>query len=81
MTSLRIKDDCDFYVPVKLKSNNIWDIPTRVGEVRDILEWIEQLAEWDKSRYFFEISTSTGIMHVWFKYEKDAILCALRWSS
>jgi hypothetical protein len=67
-------------IQIKLKTNNIWDVMSRVEEVVEIREWVEQQCEWNTDNYDFNFRSSTGIIDIWFEHERDAIMCALRWS-
>lgn len=74
-----MNDELDFKVSIKLKTNDIFDVESRTAEVREIHEWIEQLVRWDSTQYRLRYKT-LGYINVWFKQEKHAIFCSLRWS-
>ena len=67
-------------IQIKLKTNNIWDVMSRVEEVVEIREWVERQCFWNPDNYDFNFRSSTGIIDIWFKNERDAVMCALRWS-
>ncbi len=69
----------DHRVQIRLKSNNIWDIDSRLNEVNQIRYWLDELTEWQPEYYSIRIHSSGGIMDVWFKKEEHAIMCSLRW--
>ena len=66
-------------VRIKLRTNYIWDIDSRVHEVREIRDWVGEQCGWDPHRFDIRIHSSGSIMDVWFENEKDAIMCALKW--
>lgn len=67
-------------VRIKLKTNNIWDTTSRVEEVKEIRDWIGQQCGWDPDKWEFKIHSMGNVLDVWFEEERDAIMCALRWS-
>lgn len=67
-------------VQIKLKTNYIWDIDSRLEEVQTLREWICEQCDWDKDRFEIRIHSSGSIMDVWFENETDAIMCTLRWA-
>lgn len=66
-------------VRIKLKTNNVWDIDSRVNEVRDIRDWVEEQCGWVDDRFEIKIHSMGGVMDVWFADEQDALMCTLRW--
>lgn len=66
-------------IQIKLRTNNIWDVESRVEEVVDIRKWVEKQCNWNSDNFDFNFRSSAGIIDIWFKDERDAIMCALRW--
>ena len=64
---------------VPLKTNNIFDTQTRLDEVKTIMEWVNELVEWDKSRFEVSYSSQGNGLTIWFRDEQDAVFCQLRW--
>jgi hypothetical protein len=71
-------DDLNFKSTIKLQTTDVFDIESRLAEVTKMREWIEQLVGWDNSQYNIQYK-SLGYINVWFKEEKHAIFCSLRW--
>lgn len=67
-------------VRIKLKTNNIWDTASRVEEVKEIREWIGKQCLWDPDLFEIKFHSMGAVMDVWFEHERDALMCALRWS-
>jgi hypothetical protein len=66
-------------IQITLKTNDIWDVESRVNEVTEIREWIEELVEWDRDLYQIRFHSSGQRMVVWFEHDKHAMLFMLRW--
>lgn len=67
-------------VQIKLKTKDIWDIESRVTEIQEMKEWIDELVEWDKSKYSFNFHASGAKLVIWFEEQEHAIMCKLRWA-
>ena len=67
-------------VSIKLRTNNIWDIESRVEEVSVIREWVGKQCLWDPDLFEIKIHSSARRMDIWFEDEQDAVLCALKWT-
>lgn len=67
-------------VRIRLKSNHLWDVQPRVEEISEIRDWVKQQCGWAEDRFEVKIHSSGSIMDIWFEDEKDAVMCALRWS-
>ena len=67
-------------VRIKLRTNNIWDIQSRVDEIRDIRDWVNELCGWEEDRFEIKIHQQGATMDIWFEDSKDAVVCSLRWS-
>ena len=67
-------------VQIKLKTNYIWDLDSRLDEVRTLREWICEQCTWDEDKFEIKIHSQGAIMDVWFENETDAVMCALRWA-
>jgi hypothetical protein len=70
----------EYKVRIKLKTNNIWDTSSRVEEVREIREWVEQQCSWDPDNFEIKFHSMGNVMDVWFEHEQDAVMCTLRWA-
>ena len=66
-------------VRIRLKSNYLWNVESRVNEIREIRDWVNEQCGWTEDRFEVHIHSSGSIMDIWFENEKDAIMCALRW--
>jgi hypothetical protein len=51
----------------------------RVNEIVTIKDWIIDLCDYNEDRYEMKVRVNANIMDVWFRDERDAIMCALRW--
>jgi hypothetical protein len=51
----------------------------RVNEIVTIKDWIFDLCDYNEDRYEMKVRVNANIMDVWFRDERDAIMCALRW--
>ena len=67
-------------VRIKLRTNNIWDIESRVKEVSKIRNWVEKQCDWDPDNFEIKIHSMGNTMDIWFEDEKHATICALRWT-
>ena len=67
-------------VSVKLRTTDIFDVESRVGEVREIRDWVGKQCGWDPDLFEFKIHSSGSIMDIWLEREQDAMLCALKWA-
>lgn len=70
-----------YNVRIKLKTSNIFDIDTRVEEVKEIKEWIDAVTHWQPEQYDWKYLSSTAELDVWFKDERSATMCRLRWTA
>ena len=69
-----------YKVRIKLKTNDIWDIDSRVKEVRTIRKWINELCDWNPDEFEIKLHSMGAVMDVWFEDQERAILCKLSWS-
>ena len=67
-------------VYVRLKTNDIFSVDNRLAEVREMKEWLDELVEWDKSKYSLTFHSSGARLVIWFEEDEHAIMCKLRWS-
>jgi len=67
-------------VSVKLRTTDIFDVESRVGEVREIRDWVGEKCGWDPDLFEFKIHSSGSIIDIWLENEEDAIMCTLRWA-
>jgi hypothetical protein len=67
-------------IQVNLKTNNVWDVESRVREVSEIREWIAELVDWDDTLYSIRFHSSGNRMVVWFEHDEHALLFKLRWA-
>jgi hypothetical protein len=67
-------------VRIKLHTNDIWDITSRVNEVSKIRDWVGSQCGWDPDKFEFKIHSMGAIMDVWFEEKQDAVMCTLRWA-
>jgi len=67
-------------VQIKLKTKDIWDIESRVAEIQDLKEWIDELVEWDSTKYAIHFHASGAKIIIVFEEQEHAILCKLRWA-
>lgn len=66
-------------VTFKLRTTDIFNIEARVNEVQEIKEWLDELVEWDDTKYKMTIHSSGARCTVWFDNHEHAIMCKLRW--
>lgn len=67
-------------VRIKLRTNYIWDIDSRVDEIREIRDWVNEQCGWIEDRFEIKIHSQGAIMDIWFEEERHAIMCTLRWA-
>lgn len=65
---------------INLKTTDIWDIKSRLDEIEEIRDWIEEQVGWNKDKYVIQYKSSGQQLLVWFEEERDAMMCILRWS-
>ena len=63
-------------VTVQLKNRN--SVCTQVMELREIKDWLDELVEWQLEHYHC-VMRKHGLVDIWFKHDKHAAMCALRW--
>lgn len=66
-------------VRIQLRTNNIWDVRSRVEEIRDIRDWVNEQCGWQKDRFEIKIHSQGATMDIWFEEESHAVACALKW--
>jgi hypothetical protein len=69
----------DMNIQITLKTNDIWDITSRVNEIAEIREYICELVEWDDTLFDIRYHSSGRKMIVWFEQDEHALLFKLRW--
>jgi hypothetical protein len=67
-------------VNIKLRTQNIFDVDSRINEIREIKEWLDELTEWQEDKYSMKVHFQGRKLAVWFEDDEHAILCKLRWS-
>jgi len=67
-------------VSIRLRTNNIWDVGSRVNEVREIREWVCEQCSWNQDLFEIKLHSQGAVMDVWFEDEQDALMCKLRWA-
>ena len=65
---------------INLKTKDIYDLDARMNEIMEITEWIKSLVHWHEDQFEIKYLSSNQALDVWFKEEKHAIICAMRWS-
>ena len=67
-------------VRIKLRTNNIWDLYSRIREVQEIRDWVNEQCGWIEDRFEIKIHQQGSTMDIWFEDPEDAVMCSLRWS-
>jgi hypothetical protein len=67
-------------VSIRLRTTNIWDVDSRIDEVCNIRDWVNEQCGWAEDRFEIRIHSMGGVMDVWFEDIEDALMCKLRWS-
>ena len=75
-----INDNLNHRVFVTLKSKDFWNIKSRLDEVADIRDWIFELVEWNKDKFYIRYLSATEQLDIWFEEERHAVACALKWA-
>jgi hypothetical protein len=70
----------DYKAVIALKTNNVWDTEARVNEIWEIKEWLDELVKWQRGMYSVQYLTTSQQLLVWFREERHATMCSLRWS-
>jgi hypothetical protein len=69
----------DYCVKISLRTT-IFDLQGRMHEIDEMREWVNVLVNWEYSQYLYNVITVTNEVYFWFKQEKHAMMCALRWA-
>lgn len=75
-----MNDKCLHRVPIKLKTQNIWDTESRLIEINQLRVWLDEITEWQPDMYELRYHSSQSRCTAWFEKEEHAVICALRWS-
>jgi hypothetical protein len=67
-------------VYVKLQTKDIFNIESRIEEIQEMKDWIDELVDWDSSKYSFNFRSSGAKIFIWFEEPEHAIMCKLRWA-
>lgn len=67
-------------IQISLRTTDMWDVDSRLKEIQDIKEWINELVEWDETLYSMRFHYSGQRMVVWFEHDEHAMLFKLRWA-
>ena len=70
----------DYKALVTLKSIDVWDTESRVNEIWKIRDWLDELVKWQEGMYHVQYLTTKSQLLIWFKEERHATMCSLRWS-
>lgn len=76
---MKIAENHNHCVKIRLRQNNVWDIESAVEEIQHIRDWVDELTEWQPNMYSMNIHNSGHICDIWFLEERHALLCTLRW--
>jgi hypothetical protein len=66
-------------VQIPLLTSDVFMLKDRVNEIVTIKDWVFNLCDYDEDRYEMKVRINVNILDIWFRDEKDAIMCALRW--
>jgi hypothetical protein len=67
-------------VQISLKTNDHWDVDSRVNEIAEIRDWIDELVGWEPGAYSMRFHSSGQRMIVWFEHDEHAMFFKLRWA-
>lgn len=67
-------------VNIKLQTNDIFDVESRLVEINQLRVWLDELTEWQPDSYTMRFHSSGQRVQVWFEDDEHAILCKLRWA-
>jgi hypothetical protein len=67
-------------VRIKLKEHTLFDIDARTAEVIELRDWLDELVEWDRSKYELKVHAQGTRAIIVFDEIEHAIMCKLRWS-
>jgi hypothetical protein len=65
-----------YLVTIRLRNTNSFD--SAIAEMQELNEWLDRLVEWQPEYYHCNVRRY-GLLDIWFKYEKHAVMCILRW--
>jgi len=51
-----------------------------MAEVVEIKEWLDAQVNWQPDQYELKFLAHSNALNIWFKDEKHATMCKLRWS-
>ena len=74
-----ISEGFDHRVVISLRHRDFWDVDGGIQEIRNIMDWIHELVEWQENMYQVKMRSTSRCMDVWFCHEHHAVACALKW--
>lgn len=69
----------EYKVVIPLRGVNFKNLTECSEDIDKIISWIDELVLWDPNAYMVGWVTEERMI-IWFKEEKHAILCALKWA-
>lgn len=67
-------------VRIKLQDHWLFDIDARTAEVVELRDWLDELVDWDRTKYDLRIHAQGTRAIVVFDDVEHAIMCKLRWA-
>ena len=74
-----IPERYDHRVQISLNPIDVNDTDIRIIEIQELKAWIDDLVEWQPDQYAMNIHSSASKIDIWFKEDRHAMVCALRW--
>lgn len=75
-----IPDEHNYLAVIELMTD-IYNFDRRVDEICKIREWLDELVKYQTDQYSWDLTVTSLRIYVWFKEEKHATMCRLRWTS
>ena len=66
-------------VNVKLKTQDIFDINSRIEEVEEIRNWIMNLVSYNENMFSIHFHSDGQQLGVWFEEDEHAVVFMLKW--
>jgi hypothetical protein len=73
-------DNCNHPVKIRLQTNDIWDVESRLKEINQLRAWLDEITEWQEDMYELRFHSSGSQCVAWLADERHALICALKWS-
>jgi hypothetical protein len=80
---ITISNDLNYPVRIDLdidKFMSIMAVEKLHNQLGPIIKWCDEQTDWQPKHYEYRFLPNSGQLEIWFKNEKDAMMCILKWS-